>query len=233
MVTIASSTNHYPFRSPEPQFERAVGDQWSQLIHNTMRYTDDVLREFIESLEREPWYERTLVVITGDHGFNLGEHGPAGQANGWRESVWVPLVIHGPHARLPRGGHDQPASLLDIAPTLLDLLGIRAPNPWMGSSLLTRRMSASFVLSRETSILGESGRFSMVVDPANGKARLYDAIADPLQRNDISDAHPEAAASLKRQAEDERLLVDYLLEANQVWADPTTPVTPPALGATR
>jgi arylsulfatase A-like enzyme len=231
MVTIASSSNHYPFRSPEPQFNRSTGDRPSDLIHNTVRYTDDVLREFIGSLEGESWFGRTLVVVTGDHGYDLGERGTAGQLNGWRETVWVPLVIHGNHPRLPRGGHDEPASLLDIAPTITDLVGIRDPNPWMGSSLLIQNRQASFVLSRGTSILGEEGRFSMVVDPASGKARLYDAIRDPLQRTDISRAHPDITAALQRQAEEERKLTDYLLEANAVWSDSLIPAAPPVLEA--
>src|SRR3712207_8927091 len=41
-------------------------------INNTMRYTDDVVREFVESLEKEPWFARTLVIVVGDHGYELG-----------------------------------------------------------------------------------------------------------------------------------------------------------------
>jgi membrane-anchored protein YejM (alkaline phosphatase superfamily) len=221
MVTIISENNHYPFRSFEPKFTLDPVDQPGDAIRNTMRITDDIVREFIESLQQEPWFARTIVVITGDHGYNLGEHGPAGEASGWRESVWVPLVIHGAHPRLPRGSHDEWATLLDIPPTVTDLLGIRDPNPWMGSSLLTRRDHGSFALSRNTMIFGEQGRYSMVVDPANGKGRLYDAIEDPLQRKDISAAHPDVVAALRRQADDERQLLNFLLEANRVWPEST------------
>jgi phosphoglycerol transferase MdoB-like AlkP superfamily enzyme len=237
MVTVVSENNHYPFRKrAEPKFTLDPVDKPTQAIRNTMRITDDVVREFIESLQREPWFARTIVVITGDHGYNLGEHGPAGQANGWRESVWVPLVIHAAHPRLPRGGHDEWATLLDIPPTVTDLLGVRDPNPWMGSSLLIPRNHGSFALSRGTMILGEQGRYSMVVDPANGRGRLYDAIADPLERNDISAAHPEVVTALRRQAEDERKLVNFLLQTNRVWREPAqqgcsepgTPTPPPA-----
>jgi phosphoglycerol transferase MdoB-like AlkP superfamily enzyme len=219
MAAIASSTNHYPFNSPEKRFVRAPADRPDEAIEYTMAYTDDVLREFIGSLQQEPWFARTLVVISGDHGYNLGEHGPAGQINGYRESVWVPLVIHGGHPRLLGGSHEEIATLLDIAPTVADLLGIRDPNPWMGSSLLTRTASAGFVLRRESAILGEQGGFSMVVDPADGEPEVFDAISDPLQRHDISARHRELADSLLRRADDERRLVDYLLEANRVWED--------------
>jgi iduronate 2-sulfatase len=198
-------------------------DQPTTAIRYTMSYTDDVLREFVDSLRREPWFGRTLLVITGDHGYNLGEHSPAGQINGWRESVWVPLLIHGAHPRLAGGPRDDIASLLDVAPTIADLVGIREANPWMGSSLVKERESASFALSRETAVLGEQGRFSMVVDPATGRARLYDAIQDPLQRHDISTAHRALADSLRKRAEEERRLTDYLLEANRVWPDSLQP----------
>jgi sulfatase-like protein len=224
MVMVVSSSNHYPFRIHERQFTLDPENEPTWSIRNTMRYTDDVLGEFIDSLRQEPWYERTLLVITGDHGYNLGEHGPAAQFSGWRESVWVPLVIHGAHPRLPRGGHDEWATLLDIAPTVADLLGMRDSTPWMGSSLLHRRSdAATFALARRTSVFGEQGRFSMVVDPANGKGRVYDAVEDPLQQTDISAAHPDVVAALRRQAKDESKLVDFLLETDRVWQKPTTP----------
>jgi arylsulfatase A-like enzyme len=219
ILTISSSTNHYPFNSPEPEFTLDSLDRPDQRIRNTMRFTDDVIRRFIEDLQKEPWFSRTLVVITGDHGYNLGEHGTAGQESGWRETVWVPLLIHGAHPRLPLGRHDEPASLLDIAPTLTDLLGIRDRNPWMGTSLVSHASAGAFVLSRETMTYGEQGRYSMVLDPANGKARLYDAVDDPLERKDISAAHPDIASGLRAKAEEQRELVNYLLEANRVWQD--------------
>ncbi|HET6798244.1 MAG TPA: sulfatase-like hydrolase/transferase [Gemmatimonadales bacterium] len=219
MAAIASASNHYPFHSPEDRFVNGPAERPAQAIEYTMEYTDDVLREFVDSLQQEPWFAHTLIVITGDHGYNLGEHGPAGQINGYRESVWVPLLIHGGHPRLPPGEHPAIATLLDVAPTLADLAGIRDPNPWMGSSLLSRSPSATFVLSRESALLGEQGRFSMVLNPASGRPEIYDAVNDPLQRTDISATHKELADSLHRRAEDERRFVDYLLEANRVWPD--------------
>jgi hypothetical protein len=59
----------------------------------------------------------------------------------------------------------------------------------------------------------------MVVDPTNGKARLYDVTRDPLQHHDIAADHREIATGLREQAEQGRKLTDYLLEANRVWPD--------------
>jgi arylsulfatase A-like enzyme len=226
MATVISISNHIPFlaRRMGPSEERFDLDPEHPprvAIRNTMRYTDDVVRELIESLEPEPWFARTLIVITGDHGFNLGEHGTSGVSSGWREAVWVPLVIHGAHPRLPRGGHDEPATLLDIPPTVADLLGIREPTAWMGSSLVVKGHTGSpFASTRKSGTFGEQGRFSLAVDPATGRPGLYDAVDDPLERKDIASLHPDVVADLRRQAQHERVLVDYLLEADLVWRPP-------------
>jgi arylsulfatase A-like enzyme len=110
------------------------------------------------------------------------------------------------------------ATLLDIPPTVADLLGIRDPNPWIGSSLLAGgRSRASFAVERQSATFGERHQFSMVVDPASGRARLFDALQDPLQRKDIAAQHRQVVADMERQGDDERQLIDFLLEANLVW----------------
>jgi hypothetical protein len=219
MAMIASASNHYPFRNKEPRYSSPPESPPAEAIRYTMRYTDDALRQFMDTIRQEPWFKRTLVIITGDHGYNLGEHVTAGLNSGWRESVLVPLVIHGAHPRLRSGRRDEIATLLDIAPTIADLLGIREPNPWMGASLLTLGKEGSFTMMHESSVYGEQGPFSIVVDPVNGKTRLYDVTRDPLQRHDIAAEHREIAGSLREQAEQQRKLTDYLLEANRVWPD--------------
>jgi Sulfatase len=217
-ASLTSISNHYPFREREPQFIKDPVNLRERAINNTMRYTDDVVRELVQALEPEPWFAHTLVVVFGDHGYELGEHARRGQHNGWRESVWVPLIIHGAHPRLRPGKHQEIATLLDLAPTIVDLLGIRDPTPWMGVSLLpSGKRERSFALLHWNAIWGESDRFSVVVDPLTGNGRVYDAVTDPLQRVDISARHPELVTRIAHQAQSEGRLLDYLLEANWVW----------------
>ena len=220
LAVVTSISNHYPFRVREPEFVITKEEGPQNTINNTMRYTDDVVREFIESLEKEPWFARTLVIVIGDHGYELGEHGRKGQHTGWRESVWVPIVIHGAHPRLVPGAHDDLATLLDLTPTVTDLLGIREANPWMGVSLLRPVKRRSFGLTHWGATWGEQDSLSLVINPSSGKALVYNALRDPLQTRDISARHPEVVATLPDLIEDERRLVNYLLEANQVWQPP-------------
>jgi arylsulfatase A-like enzyme len=156
-------------------------------------------------------------VIAGDHGFNTGEHGQTpGQHNLYRESVWVPLIIAGAHPRLPAGVHNVPATLLDVAPTLADLLGLRESNAWQGHSLLSVNGTGSIGFGFRDSLFAETPSWSAVRDPRDGRARLYTR-QDWLQRDDRADRHPALARSLLDRAERRRRLNDYLLRRGRIW----------------
>jgi hypothetical protein len=218
-AAVVSVTNHTPFTNPEPALNMAGEDSAAERILNTTRYTDDVVRELIEALEGEPWMERTLIVITGDHGFNTGEHGQVpGQHNLYRESVWVPLIIAGAHPRLRPGWNDQPVSLLDLPPTLADLLGLRIANPWQGHSLLTVNGGGAIAFGFRDSQVAETPAWSVVRDPRDGEPRLY-ARSDWLQRRDMARARPALARQLLGRAERAQRLHDYLLRHGRIWHD--------------
>lgn len=221
-VMVVSFSNHLPFRSREPGLDVVPSTRPDSAIWNTMCYTDEVLRECFAAIRDEPWFGHTVVAIIGDHGENLGEHdGTAAQRNGWRETVWVPLILHGRDPRLPTGYRSDVAGLLDVAPTLADLAGIREPTSWMGHSLLQPVPPARVVSGwRKTALWADRGPWSMVLDPGTGAPRLYHALEDPLQRQDLAPAWPDTAAELLRLPRLEQALVNYLLEAGRVWPGP-------------
>jgi arylsulfatase A-like enzyme len=134
---LVSITNHTPFRNPEPELAVTRGSEPRDALRNTMRYTDDVVRELYQSLAAEPWFANTIWVITGDHAFDLGDRGEIlGHSNLRHETTWVPLIVHGSDPRLPRGRNACVASHVDLAPTLSALAGVAAADSYMGHSLL-------------------------------------------------------------------------------------------------
>jgi arylsulfatase A-like enzyme len=221
LASLVSVSNHTPFRSKEPALDIAGQGSPRERILNTTHYTDDVVREFLEALAAEPWFERTLVVITGDHGFNLGEHGGAwGTHSLYRESVWVPLLILGPHPRLPAGRHGGLATLLDVAPTLADLLGLREANPWQGHSLAGPARARGLAFGLRETLLAETPDWTATTDPGDNRPRLFDARRDWLQRNDRAARHPRLTDALLRRARDAQRLNDYLLRHDRIWRSP-------------
>jgi hypothetical protein len=213
-ASVVSVSNHTPFVPPEPGFQPA-GPRPPNFA--TTRYTDDVVREFVETLRHEAWFKDTLLVIVGDHGFSLGEHGgPAGRIGLFNESVWVPIVIAGDHPRLVPGRRDQVASLLDVAPTIADLLGLREPVPWQGHSLVRQGRAAGFAATVQGWKAADDGRWTMVQAPGDPHPRLFDRRRDWLQRFDRTGENPAAAAALARRAERAKRLNDYLLRHDLV-----------------
>ena len=217
LASLVSVSNHTPFNPPEPGFEP---DAYSNARGPNLaptRYTDDVVREFVQSLRGEPWFDDTLLVVVGDHGFNLGEHGaPAGQISLHRESLWVPIVVAGRHPRLAPGRRDGVATLLDVAPTLADLLGVREPVAWQGRSLVREGRPASLAFAVQGWRFAENARWSMVQGPGDERPRLFDRSSDWSQFRDLAGKHPGIAAGLAARAERARRLNDYLLRHDLV-----------------
>lgn len=109
------------------------------------------LRALFEFLGKQRFLESTVVVITADHGEGFGAHGHFGHANTlYEELIRVPLLMVLPGQSTGRVV-DEPVSLIDVAPTLLDLAGIEAPASFEGRSLrplfeagLVDRLAARF-----------------------------------------------------------------------------------------
>lgn len=137
LVTAYSGSNHFPFdRNIDPGLLSSNLDARGR-VRYTMRWVDTEVGRLLDAIRDEPWFAKTVVIVTGDHGYPLGEHGSYGIIGHlYGESTWVPLVIVGNHPKLHPGLDHRVASHADLAPTVLDLAGIDAPNAFVGHSLL-------------------------------------------------------------------------------------------------
>jgi arylsulfatase A-like enzyme len=99
-----------------------------------VRYVDEAVGSMLESLARRGLLERTLVVLTADHGEELWDHGDFSHGQSFRDVlVNVPLIIA--HPFLGNGGNvHTPVSHIDLLPTLYDLLGVPIPASCQGRS---------------------------------------------------------------------------------------------------
>ncbi len=201
-------SNHMPFHLREEALRLNDSDELKDKIYNTMHYDDDVLREFIESIEHEPWYENTLVILTGDHGMDLGDRGDAPDYNNLRtEAVHIPLVIAGNHPRLPKGRQTQRGSHIDLGATVLDLVGICDDTTSQGHSLLDldeQRPVYAIKYGRSSIYTRDWSAYAL----EDGSVMLFEA-SDDLQQNDVSQNHPDVAQALKQQMDDMAVVVNY------------------------
>src|SRR5262249_28331086 len=110
---------HEPYAAPEPYRSRYTTDPYA----GEVAYTDASLGSFLERLRANGHLSNTLVVVAADHGESLGDHGE--RTHGlfaYDATLRVPLVMWAP-PRLAPAVATFPARLVDVAPTILDLVG--------------------------------------------------------------------------------------------------------------
>lgn len=101
-------------------------------------YLDEHVGRLVDQLRDGGLLDRTLLIVTSDHGEHLGEHGLTGhEFSLYEEVLRVPLIVRYPPRFRPGGRVDAAVSLVDIAPTVLDVLGARGAMPQVqGQSLV-------------------------------------------------------------------------------------------------
>lgn len=122
---------HSPYLPPEPFLSRFKSDPYS----GEVAYVDAELGRLSDYLESEGMTESTFIILTGDHGESLGEHGELTHTYfAYNSTLWIPLVLAGPGIEASRIGDN--VSHIDIFPTVCDLLQIEKPPSLQGASLL-------------------------------------------------------------------------------------------------
>jgi choline-sulfatase len=132
---------HTPYSlSPAVARQRGISRYDAQL-----EYIDQVLGRFQKALAKRGWWDRSLVVLLSDHGESLGEHGESSHGYFmYQSTLWVPLIFHWPSGTQGYSARaEQPAGLIDVAPTVLDFLHLPTPPSFEGESLLPMLQSGS------------------------------------------------------------------------------------------
>jgi arylsulfatase A-like enzyme len=175
----------------------------------------------LEALSRSAVAERTLVVVTSDHGESLGEHGyyfDHGE-DLFDPSMRVPLIVAGPGVK---AGHRSGvlATTLDLVPTVLDAVKVSYPPDLAGESLLPaargegRPERPRLHGQNDRNLLGAwNRRYKIVATPSDEGARyaLYDREKDPGETKDAAPSSPERMRTERRELELFRERIDGIL----------------------
>ena len=102
----------------------------------TVSGIDNLVGKLIAELKAQNLYQNTIIIMTSDHGLQFGEHGLGGKCLLYEASIRVPLIIRDPRAKEHAGLRPQKMALnIDLAPTILDLTGLRPYPEMQGHSL--------------------------------------------------------------------------------------------------
>lgn len=163
---------------------------------NALGYVDHWIGFMRRQLELTGQLDRTIFVIVGDHGEAFMEHGLARHGmHLWDEMIHVPLIVFAPGLVEPKR-IEQAASQIDIAPTVMGLMGLPPHPAWQGVNVLagdydeTRRPVFSVLqLTRfqETVIWG---RLKYMADQNTREEWLFDLSSDPNEKTNLCQASP-------------------------------------------
>ncbi len=215
---------HDPYEPPAP-FAAQFADR---PYDGEVAWTDTLLGRLRTSLEHHQLWDDALVVVTADHGEALGEHGESGHGFfAYETTLKVPLVMRGPGVPANRT-LDGTFRLVDVMPTVLDMLGLPALSGLTGQSLAAQVQRGAPAVPHTT--YAESltplvhyqwsdlrvlrdGSWKYILAP---RPELYDLATDPGETRDLATSDTATARRL-------RAALESLLKAERDRAvDPTS-----------
>jgi arylsulfatase A-like enzyme/Flp pilus assembly protein TadD len=189
---------HDPYTPPEPYASRHPGRPYD----GEVEFTDFNLGQLLSSLKEQKVYEDTLILLVGDHGESLGEHGE--EKHGffvYNSALHVPLILRLPHGKRAAQTVQESVSIVDLFPTVIQLLGLprlqldHVQGTGLGSLILGRKKDHRADLYAETfyphlqfgwSPLRTliSGSYKYIEAPS---PELYDLSKDFAERNNLAE----------------------------------------------
>jgi arylsulfatase A-like enzyme/Flp pilus assembly protein TadD len=197
---------HSPYVPPEPYRSRFPATMIGA-YDGEIAATDAQVGRLVDFLTTNGRLENTVIVVVGDHGESLGEHGE--QQHGffvYDASVRIPLIVAGP--RVPTRAVPDQVRIVDVMPTILELAGVEAPAAVQGVSLMPLGRGERHDLlgfsetwypryhygwSELTAV--RDGRYKFIAAP---RRELYDTKADPGELHDVAASNPRVADALER-----------------------------------
>ena len=193
----------------EAEVRQHVAEYYAMISH-----LDAQFGRIFSTLKQTNQLDNSIIVFSGDNGLALGQHGLMGKQNLYDHSLRVPLVFAGPG--IPKGEkRDTLCYLLDIFPTLCDLLDLPIPVSVEGHSLAgclkDKNQNTRGVLYLAYTDLMRGVRWGSykLIEYASGQTQLFNLSNDPAEQHNLAPERPERTAGLRSQ----------LLALRDAWDD--------------
>jgi arylsulfatase A-like enzyme len=203
---------HYfdPHDAYLPHAGHAFGDTDSDRYDAEVAHTDAQIGRFLDGLRQHGLAERTVLAVIADHGEEFGDHGGSRHSKTlYDELLRVPLIVHVPG--LPAGRVERVVRGIDLAPTLLSVVGVPVPAPFMGSPVPWT--DAGFALDADRVHVAETQHladlratvvwpYKLIEARQEGRMRLFDLAADPREQRNLWKERRDVGDPLKQRLDE-------------------------------
>jgi iduronate 2-sulfatase len=196
---------NYGHNGRDPRKDPAYADELRRSYAACVSYADAQVAQLLAQLEKLELTENTIVILWGDHGFHLGEHGVWGKHTLFEESLLAPLIIRAPGIGNPGEASKAVVETVDIYPTLCELADLPIPGELSGSSLLpqlktpTQNGGAAVAYTGDTETI-RTATHRLIRHTAENKPpffELYDHTTEAAETNNIAADNPDLVHELR------------------------------------
>ena len=205
---------HNPYTPPDhlPSFGSTEQDRYDGEI----RFIDSYIGLLRNLLIRKGWYEKTLLIITADHGEEFEEHGRRYHAKHlYQEVLRVPLIITAPGILTSGVRSSSLTSSIDIVPTILELACLQPADTHQGSSVFPELNGCPVPQRPALSQIGSGkesnsidlvslicGEYKLIWNTCSQSSELYNLVLDPLEQHNLAEHEPAVVERLLPQIHD-------------------------------
>ncbi len=226
-LTLLTISSHDPYGTPSGFPRKDYGHKLRSLNDycNALRYTDDFLRDFMDGMERRGLIPNTAFIVVGDHGEAFREHVLVNHNQIlWEEGLRTFAVLFGgavPGGTAPIEGY---RSVLDVVPTVCDLVGIDPePAAFLGQSLFRPVPPDRLLLfsrwSRTQGLALRRGPVKVIFDDEAYRVEVYDNEADPFDTRNLAYGPGFGEEFLRARALEARAWADRVDRAYRRWQE--------------
>jgi arylsulfatase A-like enzyme len=185
-----------------PRTEKIIRDQLAE-YYGLITHLDEQIGRILSALQKSGQAENTIIIFAADNGLALGSHGLLGKQSVFEHSMRTPLMIAGPG--IPKGKATQAFTyLLDLFPTLCDVLNVTRPDGLAGESLRplwqgkkARVRDSIFLPYLNFQRAVRDQRWKLIAYPQQGHLQLFDLQNDPHEIRNLID-RPQSARHVQR-----------------------------------
>jgi len=181
MLYLITKYRDFPSKLTEEEIKKL-----HSFYEDEIKYTDEFIGKLIEEIKKMGCYDNSIIILSADHGDAFNEHGALGHGTYFFDQLYdeilrVPLIIYG----VGKGVVERQVELLDLAPTICELLNIPVPINFDGDSLFSSKKKG--VISRShNSISYRTLDYKLIVKISeDAENELYDLRNDPGEKINI------------------------------------------------